>query len=101
MLSSGHIPARKAIASAAPCPPPAGRCRHVSALPPRRARAVTVACRVIPRLLARRWIALVAALAVHAALWLAAQRDLAAADPLWYATWADKLAFHPAELFAA
>jgi hypothetical protein len=56
---------------------------------------------VIRTLLARPWLALVAALAVHAALWLAAQRDLAAADPLWYATWADKLAFHPAELFAA
>jgi hypothetical protein len=56
---------------------------------------------VIHSLLARPWIALIAALAVHAALWLAAQRDLAAADPLWYATWADKLAFHPAELFAA
>ena len=37
----------------------------------------------IHQLIARPWIALIAALAVHTGLWLAAQRDLAAADPLW------------------
>jgi hypothetical protein len=73
----------------------ARRADPVRALDPREAAGV------IGRLLARPWIALVAALIIHTALWLAAQRDLAAADPLWYATWADKLAFHPAELFAA
>ena len=55
---------------------------------------------MLDRLLARPWIALVVALAVHAALWLAVQRDIHTADPLYYATNAHNLAFHPAELLA-
>lgn len=51
------------------------------------------------RLLARPWLALIAALAVHTALWLAAQDDLSPFDPLWYADSAGKLAFHAGALF--
>jgi hypothetical protein len=59
-----------------------------------------LAGRAIDRLLARPWIALVAALVLHAALWLAVQRDIHTADPLYYASNAHDLAFHPAALLA-
>ena len=63
-------------------------------------RAHGVAGRLLDLLLARPWIALAAALVVHAALWLAVQRDIHTADPLYYATNAHNRAFHPADLLA-
>jgi len=52
-------------------------------------------------LLARPWIALIAALVAHVALWLAVQRDIATADPLGYSFHANRLAFQASQLFAA
>jgi hypothetical protein len=52
-------------------------------------------------LLARPWIALIAALGAYTALWLSVQRDIAANDPLSYAAYGYQLAFHPAQLFAS
>jgi hypothetical protein len=58
----------------------------------------TVRDRIVDSLLARPWIALGFAMAVHTVLFLAVQRDLSTADPMYYARHGYDLAFDPSHL---